>query len=87
MHPANDKELAAIVGTRPSPDYLWCDECLRWEHGDVYDNKKPPVGPRAWGWAVLYCWLSAAAHWAERRYVLAQARHLVRSGQGVGPSV
>lgn len=26
-----EKEFERIKGDRPEPDYVWCDECLRWE--------------------------------------------------------
>lgn len=26
-----EREIARIKGARPGPDYVWCDECMRWE--------------------------------------------------------
>ncbi len=81
-HPVHEPELSAIVGKAPK-DYVWCGECVRWEHGDRRDHERPDNCAKA---KVLF-WISdllmKIAVWWSRRATLAQALYLVRTGQGV----
>jgi hypothetical protein len=84
-HPYNDPKLKTIVGTRPE-GYVWCDECLRWEHGHQHNNPRPEMGRMARFFEVLADFFYACYMWCALRSDYAQARYLVSIGEGLGPA-
>ena len=85
-HPCQDKELKAIVGEPPGDDFMWCDECVRWEHYYFYKNQHPTwYGLRAHLFDLLVVSpLQKLYAWALHKLFLQKARYMVRTGQHVG---
>lgn len=87
MSPYKDKELAAIVGPRPGPDYIWCEDCCRWENG-FQQNQIPVYTSRLAGlWLRIAVVSNAVAVYFLRRRTLTQAKYLVDRGEGVSRGI
>lgn len=87
MSPYNDKRLAAIVGTRPGTDWIWCEECVRWENcggvGEwrVHDRTPDPWTPGYRVWRALSRFFRALWSFCSERAYLAEARAHVAAGR------